>query len=214
MSAHLESVNVAGDGDVIVIREARRKAGSGIGKRPVGHRVATGDDQLIGDNICNRKHHGGPDQAVYAYASEDASWWAGELSRQVSAGAFGENLTTVGLDVTGAVIGERWAIGSAVFEVSVPRIPCTVFQAFWNVPNLIKRFTAAGRPGAYLRIWRPGEIGSSDTVEIVHRPAHGVSIGETFRALTGDHSLAGRLLEATQLPAEAHASARKWLAVG
>ena len=205
----LESVNLA------VVLEPGWKPGverTGIDKRPVAGAVRTGENVLVGDTIADLRSHGGPDQAAYAYGREDAHWWSQRLDRVVEPGAFGENFSTLGLDVTGAVIGERWAIGSAVFEVSRPRIPCTTFAAFWDVPDLIKQFTSVGRPGAYLRIWSPGEVRAGDPVTMEHRPAHGVTIGETFRAMTGDHSLAGRLLEASELPAEIHDRARKWLA--
>ena len=184
---------------------------TGIDKRPASGRVRVFDHHVEGDSILDVANHGGPDKAAYAYAREDAAWWATELGRDVPPGSFGENLSTSGLDVTGAVIGERWAIGSAVFEVSCPRIPCRTFAGFWDVPRLIKWFTEVGRPGAYLRIYAEGDVGAGDAVEVVHRPAHGVTIGESFRALTGDHSLAPRLLEAPELPAEAHERARVWL---
>ena len=208
----LASVNVARPVDVLHAKWTGRVGSSGIGKKPVDGPVATAAEQLAGDTICDVKHHGGVDQAVYAYAGEDADWWTGELGHEVGPGRFGENFTTRGVDVTGAVIGQRWAIGTAEFEVSVPRIPCRTFAGFWQVPDLVKRFTRAGRPGTYLRIVTPGEVRAGDAIRIVHTPAHGVTIGETFRALTGDRSLAPRLLEAPELPAEAHANARKWLA--
>lgn len=208
----LLSVNVAGTQDVLRGRWTGRVGRSGIGKQPVDGPVTTGDDQLVGDTICDVKHHGGVDQAVYAYAAEDAAWWAGELGQEVGPGRFGENFTTRDVDVTGAVIGQRWAIGTALFEVSVPRIPCRTFAGFWQIPDLVKRFTKVGRPGAYLRILTPGQVQGGDAVRIVHTPAHGVTISETFRALTGDRTLAHRLLEAPELPAEAHDNARKWLA--
>lgn len=212
MSARLESVNLAGPEDIIRARWTGRVGRTGIDKKPVPGPVDTGLDQLVGDSIYDVKHHGGADQAVYAYATEDAAWWAEELSREVPPGALGENFTTSGLDVTAAVIGQRWSIGTAVFEVSVPRTPCRTFAGFWDVPDLIKRFTARGRPGAYLRIVSPGRVQAGDAIDVVHTPAHGVTIGETFRALMGDHTLAPRLLEAPELPPEAHANARKWLA--
>jgi MOSC domain-containing protein YiiM len=211
-SARLISVNLAGPADVLHGAWTGRVGRTGIGKKPVDGPVATGHEQLSGDTICDVDHHGAADQAVYAYAAEDARWWSAELGRDVAPGAFGENFTTEGVDVTGAVIGQRWAIGTAQFEVSVPRIPCRTFAGFWDVPNLIKWFTQVGRPGAYLRIHQPGEVRPGDAIEIVHTPQHGVTIGETFRALTGDRRLAHRLLEAPELPAEAHANARKWLA--
>jgi MOSC domain-containing protein YiiM len=213
MPGRLESVNLAGSDDVIRYRaRTGRVIRSGIAKKPVAGPVDTGHEQLVGDTICDVKHHGSTDQAVYAYATEDAAWWAAELSREVGPGALGENLTTSGVDVTGAVIGQRWSIGTAVFEVSVPRIPCRTFAVFWDVSDLVKRFTVQGRPGAYLRIVSAGTVQAGSPIEVVHTPAHGVTIGETFRALTGDHSLAPRLLEAPELPAEAHAAARKWVA--
>ncbi len=184
---------------------------TGIDKRPAPGRVRAQDDQLVGDTIVDTRHHGGRDQAAYAYAREDAAWWAAELGRDIGPGAFGENFSTEGVDVSGAVIGEHWAIGSALFEVSSPRIPCRVFAGFWDVPDLIKRFIAHGVPGAYLRIAVPGEIAAGDTVRVAHRPGHEVTVAETFRALTGDRSLAGRLLEAPELPARYHQRARRWL---
>ncbi|MEP6851836.1 MAG: MOSC domain-containing protein [bacterium] len=209
--AVLTSLNLA-SGELTVVRGARgRYTQTGIDKRPVEGPVETGHDQLVGDTIVH-SYHGGPDQAAYAYAGEDAAWWARELDRPAPSGAFGENFTTDGLDVTNAVIGEVWQIGSARFEVSCPRIPCQVFAAFWDVRDLVKRFTRAGRPGAYLRIHGPGRLAAGDEISLISRPDHGVTIGETFRALTGDHSLAARLLEAPQLPATAHETARQWLA--
>ena len=123
---------------------------TGIDKRPASGRVRVFDHHVDGDTIADRSVHGGPDQAVYAYAREDAAWWSAQLGREVAPGAFGENFSTSGLDVTGAVIGERWAVGSAVFEVSCPRLPCRTFAGFWDVPRLIKWFTEVGRPGTLL----------------------------------------------------------------
>jgi MOSC domain-containing protein YiiM len=208
-AGRIESVNLAA---VMTAGWKPQVGRTGIDKRPANGPVRTGDDQLVGDTICDRRHHGGPDQAVYAYATEDAAWWSQQLNRPIAAGQFGENLTTSGIDVTRAVIGERWAVGTAVLEVSCPRIPCMTFTGFWGVPDLIKRFTAAGRPGAYLRIWAPGELQAGDRIRVQHRPEHGVTIAETFRALTGEHALAERLLEAPELPVQAHATARRWLA--
>ncbi|MER6592248.1 MOSC domain-containing protein [Micromonospora purpureochromogenes] len=173
---------------------------SGIDKRPVDGPVLLRADGVAGDFIGERAHHGGPDQAVYAYAGEDAEWWSAELGRTVPPGGFGENLTTSAVDVTGAVIGELWAIGSAVLQVTKPRTPCTTFAGFWGVPDLIKRFTVRAAPGAYLRVLREGEVGAGDPVEVVDRPAHGVTIGEVFRAMNLEPELLPRLLDAAELP--------------
>ncbi|MEV4493526.1 MOSC domain-containing protein [Micromonospora coxensis] len=173
---------------------------SGIDKRPADGPVTVRVAGVDGDFIGERAHHGGPDQAVYAYAAEDAEWWSAELGRTVAPGGFGENLTTWAVDVTGAVIGERWAIGSTLLQVTKPRTPCATFAGFWGVPDLIKRFTVRAAPGAYLRVLREGEIGAGDPVEVLDRPAHGVTIGEVFRAMSLEPELLPRLLDATDLP--------------
>jgi MOSC domain-containing protein YiiM len=174
---------------------------TGIDKRPVAGRVAVRTTGVAGDFIGNRRVHGDADKAAYAYAREDAAWWAAELGREIGPGRFGENLTTEGIDVTGAVIGERWAVGTALLEVSQPRIPCATFAGFWDVPDLINRFTAHGAPGAYLRVVRDGEVETGDSIEVVHRPGHGLTVGETFRALTTSPDLLTGLLRASELPA-------------
>lgn len=187
---------------------------TGIDKRPAAHRVAATALGLAGDSVLDTRHHGGIDQAAYAYAREDALWWSRELDRDIEPGRFGENLSTEGLEVTGAVIGERWAIGTAVFEVSAPRLPCRVFAGFWGVPDLIKRFTAHGAPGAYLRVLTEGEVGAGDPIEIVHRPGHGVTLGEALRALTTEPDLLPRLLDAPELPERIRAKARRRVDAG
>ncbi|WP_433311855.1 MOSC domain-containing protein [Micromonospora sp. CA-269861] len=185
---------------------------SGIDKRPVDGPVALLTGGLAGDFIGERAHHGGEDQAVYAYAEEDAAWWATELGRDVRPGGFGENLTTYAVDVTGAVIGEQWQIGSALLQVTKPRTPCTTFAGFWGVPDLIKRFTVRALPGAYLRVLREGEVGPGDPIEVVDRPAHGVTIGEVFRATSLEPELLPRLLDAEGLPEPIREKARRRLA--
>ncbi|MGY1764635.1 MOSC domain-containing protein, partial [Geodermatophilus sp. SYSU D00805] len=162
----------------------RARGGRGIDKRPVAGRVAVHPLGLDGDVQVNRKYHGGEGQAVYAYAQEDADWWAAELDRELPAGRFGENLRTTGLDLTGAVLGERWRVGTALFEVTACRIPCANFERFWGVPQLVRRFTARGASGAYLRVLETGDVGAGDAVEVVSRPDHGVTVGLLFRATT------------------------------
>lgn len=210
MTGRLASVNI---GIVTEAQWAGDASGrSGIDKRPVDGPALLRTDGVAGDFIGERAHHGGPDQAVYAYAGEDAAWWAGELGRDIGPGAFGENLTTHALDVTGAVIGEQWAVGSALLQVTKPRTPCRTFAGFWDVPDLIKRFTARAAPGAYLRVLREGEVGVGDPVAVVDRPAHGVTIGEVFRALSLEPELLPRLLDAADLPEGLREKARRRLA--
>jgi len=161
---------------------AGEKGRSGIDKRAVDRPVKLATNSVEGDFVGDTKVHGGYDKAVYSYAREDAAWWEGELGMPIASGRFGENLTTQGIDVSGAVIGELWHIGSAILEVAQPRTPCRVFTGFWDRPNLIKEFTDAGRPGAYLRIIQEGKVTAGDAIEIVSSPAHGISVGKMFSA--------------------------------
>jgi MOSC domain-containing protein YiiM len=178
---------------------ARRVERTAIDKRPVDGPVEVGPLGVAGDEHVF-EGHGGVHQAVYAYAEEDARFWEAELGRSMWPGAFGENLTTAGVEVSGAVFGERWQLGSVVVEVTTPRIPCNTFAGFWDVPNLIKRFTAAGRPGAYLRVVKPGSVQAGDQVQVLDKPEHGVTVAELMAARTGDRSLLPRIRALPQLP--------------
>ena len=154
-----------------------------IDKRPQGGRVPVGELGLRGDSVCDTKNHGGPDQALYAYAVEDSAWWAGQLGREIPPGLFGENLVTEGLDVTGALIGEVWRLGDEVeVMVRAPRIPCVTFQHRMEIPGWIKRFHQEGRPGAYLKVLKTGSLGAGDAIEVVRRPDHEVTVGVMFAA--------------------------------
>jgi MOSC domain-containing protein YiiM len=187
-----------------------------IDKRPaegpvmVTPALANGSAGLAGDQVCDVRHHGGPDQAVYAYAREDLDFWAAELGRSLENGVFGENLTTAGLDVNGALIGERWRVGpDVILEVSCPRIPCGTFQGWLAQAGWIKRFTQAARPGSYFRVIESGEICAGDQIEIVDRPDHDVTIAASFRALTIEPDLLPRLLAADALPRDLKELARR-----
>lgn len=172
---------------------------TGIDKRPVEGRVELANNCVSGDVVADRKNHGGYEKAVYAYAREDAQWWEKELGISIAPGRFGENVTTRGVDVTEAVVGERWKIGTAILEVSEPRIPCRVFAGFWDRPTLIKDFTSAGRPGAYLRIIQEGEIGRNDEIIILDQPSHGITISDLFAAKSGERSRIAEIIEVPQL---------------
>lgn len=160
---------------------------------------------------ATRKLHGGDDQAVYAYAREDLDAWETQLHRTLHNGMFGENLTTSGVDVTYARIGERWRIGSdgLVLEVSAPRIPCRTFAAFLDLRYWIKTFTRAAKPGAYLRVIAPGTVRAGDTITVDYRPEHNVTVGLVFRARTSESELLPQLLAADALAAELKAYARE-----
>jgi MOSC domain-containing protein YiiM len=192
MSGRVLSVNVA------EIREIPHRGGmvrTGIWKRPVERRVAVRGVNVEGDEQADRSVHGGPDKAVYSYAREDIDWWESELGRELPHGVFGENLTLSGVDVTASVIGERWRIGSALLEVSEPRFPCWKLGARFDDPRMLKRFVAARRPGAYLRIAEDGELGAGDAVEVVERPEHGFTIAAFAHAFLEDRAALPRLLE-------------------
>ena len=166
----------------------KRPNRSGIDKRPVPGRVAVHELGLDGDVQVNRRHHGGEGQAVYAYAQEDADWWSAELRRDLPPGRFGENLRTTELDLRDAVLGERWQVGTALFEVTAWRTPCANFARFWGVPDLVRRFAAHGATGAYLRVLRTGDVGAGDAVEVVSRPDHGITVERAFRIATTERS--------------------------
>jgi MOSC domain-containing protein YiiM len=201
----VESVNVGAPRDVKVDGHVVRTA---IWKAPVEGRVPLRGVNLRGDDQADRSVHGGPDKAVYAYAAQDTEWWEAELGRTLGPGAFGENLTVSGLPVSEAVIGERWAVGSTLLEVAQPRLPCFKLGIRMGDPRFLRRFTQAGRPGAYLRVLREGDIGAGDRVEVVSRPLHGVTSALVARALQVEPELLATALHATELPDEL----REWMA--
>jgi MOSC domain-containing protein YiiM len=169
---------------------------------------------LVGDTIGNPKFHGGDDQAVYVYAREDLDGWESQLRRELTNGMFGENLTTSGIEVTAARIGERWRVGTdgLILEVSAPRTPCRTFQAFLNLSHWIKTFVQAGIPGAYFRVIEPGSVRAGDAITIDYRPDHEVTIGLVFRARMTEPELLPQVLVADALSAELKDYARRRVA--
>ncbi len=191
------SVNLA---DVRTIQWRGKPVRTGIWKLPAAGRIHAGPQGLEGDVQADRTVHGGVDMAVYAYAREELDWWEGELERPLEHGTFGENLTVEGIEVTCALVGERWRIGAVLCEVSAPRIPCFKLGVRMGEPRFLKRFAKALRTGAYLRVLEPGTIGAGDAIEVVERPEHEVSVRLVAEAMLHDHALAPRLLVAPQLP--------------
>jgi MOSC domain-containing protein YiiM len=167
---------------------------------------------VVGDDVVSRRHHGGSRQAVYAVAREELDWWGAALGRELQDGMFGENLTTAGLDVDAAVVGERWVVGSALLEVAGPRIPCATFAAWMGERGWVRRFTERGRTGAYLAVVEPGTIRVGDPVEVVSRPGHGVTVPTVFRAFMGDLDAADVVLAAGVLGGDDHADLERSLA--
>jgi MOSC domain-containing protein YiiM len=167
---------------------------SGIDKRPREGAVRVSRLGLAGDEHGDTENHGGLDQAVYAYAREDLDWWTERLGRELRGGEFGENLTTAGIDITGALIGETWRVGDVVVQITSPRIPCETFKAWTGEDQWVRRFAAAGRPGAYLRVLTEGTVSAGDDIEMLSRPAQRVTVAESMRAYYGDEDLIRALL--------------------
>ncbi len=179
-----------------------------IDKQPVAGRVYASNLGLVGDECADTEHHGGLDQALYVYAREDLDWWTEQAGREFRNGEFGENLTTAGLDVSIALIGEIWRIGAdVVVQITAPRIPCRVFKAWTGEDHWVKRFAAAGRPGAYLRVLAEGTLGAGDQIEVGSQPEPRVTVTESMRAYYGDADLMRVLLTV-------EGRGEKWDAIG
>lgn len=174
-----------------------------IDKRPVAGPVAVHELGIDGDSVCDTRHHGGPDQAVYAYAREDLDFWEQQVGRPIRDGQFGENLTTEGIDLNALEVGTRLQVGEpgvgVVLEAVYVRTPCNDFKGWMGESGYdprawVKRFTAEARPGPYLRVLEAGTISAGDPVAVVHAPGHGVTIRDMFVALNTDRSRLPELL--------------------
>jgi MOSC domain-containing protein YiiM len=190
-SARVVAVNRGREADLLV---GGKPARSGINKQPVAGQVTVRLLGLAEDEYADKENHGGRDQAVYAYAREDLDWWTEQLGRELRNGLFGENITTAGIDLTGALIGEIWQLGTAVVQVTAPRIPCVTFQSWLDEPHWVKRFAAAGRPGAYLRVLTEGTVGPGDELRVLSQPEQAVTVTESMRAYYGDREIMNMLL--------------------
>jgi len=186
------SVNRGKESDLLI---GGRSGRSAIDKRPVAGSVAVGPLGLDGDECADKVDHGGFEQALYAYAREDLDWWTEQLARELPSGTFGENLTTTGIDVSAALIGETWRIGSALVQVTGARIPCMTFKSWLDEPHWVKRFADAGRPGAYLRVLSEGSVQAGDDLAVLSRPNLAVTVAESMRAFYGDREIMTRLLQ-------------------
>lgn len=190
-----------------VVQMNRKAVNTAIWKYPAYGRVAVREAHLDGDDQADRSLHGGPDKAVYAYAEEDVKAWTAELGRDLGEAAFGQNLTTRDIRVSDAVIGERWRIGSALFEVAQPRQPCFKLGNRIGEAGFVKRFAQASRPGAYLRIIEPGDVGAGDWIEVVETPDHGITCRMVSDAILLDPRMLPTVVRAPQLPQ----SLRTWM---
>jgi MOSC domain-containing protein YiiM len=163
-----------------------REIVTSIVKHQVGGPVRVRHDNLEGDDQSDRKNHGGADKAVYAYAREDEDWWEAELGRPVPDGQLGENLTTSGLDLTDAVIGQTWRVGTAVLQVSEPRTPCWKVGFRFGDAGFPRRLAASRRPGVLLRILQEGTLQAGDPITLGPPPAHGVTAADVNRVYLRD----------------------------
>ncbi len=203
-AARVISVNRGREADLLIGGKPGRSA---IDKRPADGPVAVQLIGLDGDEQADEENHGGHDQALYAYAREDLDWWTERLGRELPDGTFGENLTTAGIDVSAALIGETWRVGSALVQVTAPRIPCVTFKSWLDEPNWVKRFADAGRPGAYLRVLLEGNVQAGDDLTVLSRPDQPVTVAESMRAFYGDREIMSRLLQVA-------GRGTKWDAIG
>ena len=192
MHATLRSVNA---GRVRERSLRGRSMRTAIDKQAVDGPVEVDAEGLVVDEQADRRHHGGPEQALYAYATEDYDHWVEQLGRALVPGQFGENLTTAGVDVNGARIGERWRVGGIVVAVTGPRIPCSTFAGHIDEPAWVRRFTAALRPGAYLRVVETGTVRAGDPITVVARPDHDVTVADAFRIHVRDRHEVARLVD-------------------
>ena len=203
-SARLLSVNV---GQPRPVTAGRHIVETAIWKAPVDGPVQVRGINIDGDTQADRSVHGGPDKAVYAYAVEDIHHWETELRRELGTAPFGENLTTEGADLSGALVGQRWRIGTTLLEVAQPRLPCFKLGIRLGTPGFVRQFARASRPGAYLRIIEEGHIEAGDEITVTFRPDHDVTMKLVFDAILNDHTLIPHALQASQLPVHL----REWL---
>lgn len=171
----LVSVNV---GVSRTLRWQGRSVRTAIVKEPVAGPVEVRGVNLAGDDQADRRVHGGPDKAVYAYGAEDYAWWSAELGIEVGPGWFGDNLTVEGFDLRTAWIGERWRVGTCTFEVSEPRLPCFKLGARMGTADFVELFGVVGRLGTYLRVVEEGAVRAGDAVEVISRPAAELTVAE------------------------------------
>lgn len=160
---------------------------SSICKTPVTGPIALRAHNLEGDRQSDPRVHGGPYKAVYLYPSEHYAYWTGQLpGLHLPYGAFGENLTTEGLDEETAHIGDRFRIGSAVLQVTQPRMPCFKLAMRFNLPDMVNRFWASGRSGIYFSVAEEGRLASLDSIEQVAADPNAVSVADVVRLYKGE----------------------------
>ena len=161
------------------IAHGKRSFETGIRKRSIDGPVTIGTQNVAGDSICDLEHHGGADQAVYAYSSDDYAWWSEQLGSELEPGTFGENLTIDGLP-SDLNVGDRLLIGDVLLEATAPRIPCNTLAAQMQDRQFGLAFRRAERPGIYFRVLNEGEVAAGDSVTFVENPAPVVTILDLY----------------------------------
>ena len=203
------SVNV---GTPRVVDWFGRRVTTAIWKEPVAGRVAVAGVNVVGDDQADRRVHGGPAMAVYAYAAEDYEWWSGELGVRLAPGTFGENLTLEGVDLHACSVGETWAVGTAQLRVTQPRFPCFKLGIRMGDAGFVDRFAAARRFGAYFAIEAPGSVAAGDGARLLARPDAVLTIAEFIAAHEdSDAGLLRRLADHVLVPDGWREHARKTL---
>jgi MOSC domain-containing protein YiiM len=176
---NLISINL---GQERILQRKDRFERTGIFKLPADGPVKVTKLGLEGDVIVSKKHHGGPDQAIYVYGAADYEWWSGQLGNEIAPGTFGENLTISELESSQFDIGDYLQIEDVRLQVSAPRIPCGTFAARMDDPQWVKRFRHAEKPGLYCRVIEEGLVKAGDSVSIEKYPGKTISVLEMFRA--------------------------------
>jgi len=191
----IESVNV---GRAATVTLGSRVIESGIRKTSVDVPVQVTAEGVQGDVVVDTEHHGGRDQAVYAYSADDYDWWCEHLGRRIDPGTFGENLTIRDMP-SDLRIGDRLLIGELVLEATAPRIPCDTLAAHMGDSGFGLAFRRAERPGIYFRVLNEGAVRRGDVVTLVGSDECDVTTLELFRykyRLSHEPNDLRRLLEA------------------
>jgi MOSC domain-containing protein YiiM len=184
----------------VVAYETTSLPATGIEKHPAAGPVRITFDGVEGNAVADTRNHGDEYMRVYAYSVEDYAWWQGQLGAPLRPGQFGEQLTTEGIDLNAARIGEVWRVGTALLQIAHVRIPCLTFKGWmghtgYDATSWVKRFVLAGRPGPYFRVLEEGVVEAGDPITVVERPETDVTVAELFAAVTIRPQLLPRLLE-------------------
>jgi MOSC domain-containing protein YiiM len=175
-----------------------------IEKHPVEGPVRITTQGVEGNESADVDNHGDEWMRVYAYSVEDYAWWEAELAVSLRPGLFGEQLTTEGVDLNAALVGEVWRVGTALLQIAHVRIPCQTFKGWMGAAGYdetawVKRFTLAARVGPYFRVLQEGAVEAGDSITVEDRPGHDVTVSHLFRALTIEPTLLPSLLDVPDL---------------